>query len=76
MAAEDKINNTVDDLAGKAKEFGGKLTGDDQLKAEGQADQVQAQVQDKVDDAKQAVADGADKVKDTIAGVTDSFKKN
>lgn len=38
MATEYKIDNTVDDPTGKTKGFGSKLTGDDQLKAEGQAD--------------------------------------
>lgn len=63
MSAGDKIKNGLDNLTGKAKEAGGKLTGNERLEAEGKADQVQAQAQDKVDDAK-----------NTVAGIKDSFK--
>ncbi|ORC22617.1 MULTISPECIES: CsbD family protein [Rothia] len=65
MSAGDKIKNGLDNLTGKAKEAGGKLTGNERLEAEGKADQVQAQAQDKVDDAK-----------NTVAGIKDSFKKD
>ena len=76
MAAEDKIENGLDNLAGKAKEAGGKLTGDDRREAEGKADQGQAQAKDNVDDAKQAISDGIDKAKDAISGIKDSLKKD
>ncbi|MFW0111415.1 CsbD family protein [Rothia sp. CCM 9417] len=76
MAAEEKFENGLDNLAGKAKEAGGKLTGNDHLEAEGKTDQVKAQAQDKVEDAKQAVSDGIDKVKETFSGIADSFKKD
>lgn len=65
MSAGDKIKNGLDNLTGKAKEAGGKLTGNERLEAEGKADQVQAQAKDKVDDAK-----------NTVAGIKDSFKKD
>ncbi|WP_237224874.1 CsbD family protein [Rothia nasisuis] len=65
MSAGDKIKNGLDNLTGKAKEAGGKLTGNERLEAEGKADQLQAQAQDKVDDAK-----------NTVAGIKDSFKKD
>lgn len=76
MAAEDKIENGLDNLTGKAKEAGGKLTGDDRLETEGKADQVQAQAKDKVDEAKQTISDGVDKAKDAISGIKDSLKKD
>lgn len=45
------------DLSGKTKENAGKLTGDDDLKREGQGDQVAAKVKD-----------AAEKVKDVFKG--------
>lgn len=42
MSAEDKMKNAAQDLAGKAKEAVGKLTGDDAKQAEGKADQAKA----------------------------------
>jgi uncharacterized protein YjbJ (UPF0337 family) len=44
MSASDKIENAADDLAGKAKEAHGHLTGDEEKKAEGQNDQSKASV--------------------------------
>ena len=43
MGAADKISNTVDDMAGKAKEAAGRVTGDRDTEAEGQGDQAKAQ---------------------------------
>ena len=54
MGTDDKISNKVDDLAGKAKEAAGKLTGDDDLEAKGQNDQAKSdlkQAGEKVKDA-------------------------
>ncbi len=42
MSAGDKIKNAAEDLAGKAKEAAGKVTGNDELAAEGKADQMKA----------------------------------
>ena len=42
MSASDKIQNAAEDLAGKAKEALGKVTGDDSKVAEGKADQTKA----------------------------------
>ena len=52
-------------MAGKAKEFGGKVTGDSHLEAEGKTDQVKAGIKDKVED-----------IKGAVSGVTDSLKKD
>ncbi|GAA1742075.1 CsbD family protein [Microbacterium foliorum] len=60
MSAE----NTFDKLAGKAKEAAGKATDNERLQAEGQTDQAQAGVKEKVEDAKGAVE-----------GIKDSFNK-
>ncbi|WP_258803257.1 CsbD family protein [Pseudarthrobacter sp. NS4] len=42
MGLGDKISNAAEGLGGKAKEAAGNATGNDRLKAEGQADQVKA----------------------------------
>jgi uncharacterized protein YjbJ (UPF0337 family) len=55
MGADDKANNKLEDLGGKAKEGLGKLTGDDDTKNEGKADQ-----------AKSSLKDAGEKVKDAF----------
>ncbi|GAA0334575.1 CsbD family protein [Actinoallomurus spadix] len=55
MSAQDKAANTGDKIKGKAKEAAGRLTGNERLEAEGQADQVKG-------DAKQA----GEKIKDVF----------
>ena len=52
-------DGTADDLKGRAKEAGGDLTGDEDLKREGKVDQATGTVKDKVGDA-------SDKVKDVL----------
>ncbi len=42
MSVGDKINNAAEDITGKVKEGAGKVTGNDQLEAEGKGDQVAA----------------------------------
>ena len=42
MSATDKTKNAVQDLTGKAKEGTGKVTDNDDLQAEGKADQTKA----------------------------------
>ena len=54
MGLDDKMGNTAEDLQGKAKEATGKVTDDEQLDAEGKADQSKAdlkQAGEKVKDA-------------------------
>jgi uncharacterized protein YjbJ (UPF0337 family) len=55
MGVDDKARNIAEDLTGKAKEAAGKLTDDEELEAEGKADQISA-------DAKQA----GEKIKDVF----------
>ena len=69
MGIADDAKNTAEDLKGRAKEAAGAVTGNDKLKAEGQADQGLAA-------AKQAVADVADKVKDGVEAVKDKLTGN
>lgn len=49
----------TDDVKGRAKEAAGSLTGDEDLKDEGRADQAAGKVQKKVDEA-------ADKIKGVL----------
>ncbi len=65
MAEDNKIDNGAENLAGKAKEFGGKVTGDSHLEAEGKTDQLKAGIKDKVED-----------IKGAVSGVTDSLKND
>lgn len=60
------MSNNAEDTKGRLKEAAGSLTGDDQLKNEGKADQASAAVKDKIDDAKGLVEDGVDKVKNIL----------
>ena len=62
MGAEDKIENKVQDLTGRGKEAAGSLTGDDSLKAEGEADQTKAGIKDKIENVKDKVTDKIDDV--------------
>ena len=55
MSTDDKADNKVQDLGGKAKEAVGNATGDDELKAKGEKDQTKS-------DLKQA----GEKVKDVF----------
>ena len=54
MGTDDKISNAAENAKGKAKEGVGNVTGDDDLKAEGKADQTKSdlkQAGEKVKDA-------------------------
>jgi uncharacterized protein YjbJ (UPF0337 family) len=55
MSNEDKVKNKIEDLGGRAKEAIGKVTGDDDTKNEGRADQ-----------AKSSLKDAGEKVKDAF----------
>ncbi|NQX15307.1 CsbD family protein [Rathayibacter sp. VKM Ac-2857] len=52
MGADDKIRNAAENLLGKAKEAAGKLTDNEKLEAEGQADQAKAQTKKVGEDVK------------------------
>ncbi len=52
MANEDQSKGKAKDIGGKVKEEAGDLTGNKDLKREGQADQVEGKVQKGVGDAK------------------------
>lgn len=65
MGADDKIQNKAQELGGKGKEAVGNATGDDELRAEGQADQSES-----------ALKQGGEKVKDAGSKVKDAFTKD
>jgi uncharacterized protein YjbJ (UPF0337 family) len=50
----DKMSHKGEELGGKAKEAAGKLTNNDDLEAEGRADQASANVKQAGDDVKDA----------------------
>ena len=52
MSASDKIRNAAEELAGKAKEAVGNVTNNDELAAEGKADQAKAGVKKTGEDVK------------------------
>ncbi|MGW4529051.1 CsbD family protein [Amycolatopsis sp. NPDC004378] len=66
MSLGDKIENKAEDFGGKAKETAGKVTGDDQLRAEGQADQAKAGLKAAAENVKDAVGDAVGKVKNVL----------
>jgi uncharacterized protein YjbJ (UPF0337 family) len=59
----------TDRLAGKAKELGGKLTGDRDLESEGKVQHAEGKVENAVDDVK-------NKVKGAAKAVEDRFHKD
>ncbi len=54
MGFSDKMDNAKDDLTGKAKEATGDARGDDELKAEGEADQSKADLKKAGENVKDA----------------------
>ncbi|MDX3191610.1 CsbD family protein [Streptomyces sp. MN03-5084-2B] len=57
MSLGDKITNKAEELGGKAKEAAGNATGNEQLQAEGQADQAKAGLKGAVENVKDAAKD-------------------
>jgi uncharacterized protein YjbJ (UPF0337 family) len=55
MANQDQTEGKTKDIGGKIKEETGDLTGNDKMKHEGQADQVEGKVQKGVGDAKDSL---------------------
>ena len=57
MPDHDRIEGAAKNMGGKAKEAAGKMTGDEKLKAEGRADQVEGKVQNAVGGLKDTLRD-------------------
>ncbi len=54
MPDKDRVEGSAKNFGGKVKEGLGKATGDEKLKAEGQADQVEGKIQNAVGGLKDA----------------------
>ncbi|WP_292070800.1 CsbD family protein [Brevundimonas sp. UBA7534] len=57
MPDQDRIEGAGKNIGGKMKEAAGKVTGDEKLKAEGRADQVEGKVQNAVGGVKDSLRD-------------------
>jgi uncharacterized protein YjbJ (UPF0337 family) len=65
----------IEDATGRVKEAAGALTGDDDLKAEGQADQASAKAQQALDDVAEKAKGAVKDVAGAAEGVIDSVKE-
>jgi uncharacterized protein YjbJ (UPF0337 family) len=54
MGLDDKADNKLEDLGGKAKEAVGNATGDDELKNQGKGDQIKSDIKDAGEKVKDA----------------------
>ena len=54
MSATDKVNNAIEDVAGKAKEGLGKATGDRSTENEGRKDQAKSDLKNAGENVKDA----------------------
>jgi uncharacterized protein YjbJ (UPF0337 family) len=57
MPDHDRVEGTAKNLGGNIKEAVGKVTGDEKLKAEGRAEQVEGKVQNAVGGLKDTLRD-------------------
>ena len=57
MPDHDRVEGAAKNLGGNIKEAAGKITGDEKLKAEGRADQVEGKVQNAVGGLKDTLRD-------------------
>ena len=55
MGTDDKVENSAQEFAGKAKEAFGKATNNDEVRAEGQADQTKANLKQAGEHVKDAL---------------------
>ncbi len=76
MAIDDKVNYTVINHLGTAKEGAGKLTGTDDLKREGQQDRAQAKLQEAGEKVKDAAADVGETIKDASRKLKQGFSRD
>jgi uncharacterized protein YjbJ (UPF0337 family) len=76
MGIDDKVNNTVINHLGAAKEGAGKVTGNGELEREGQRDQAQAQLQEAGEKVKDAAAGVGENLKDAARKLKDGLRKD
>lgn len=60
------MTGNTDQAKGRVKQAAGDLTGDEQLRQEGRADETAGKVKGKLDDVKDKAADAVDAVKDKL----------
>jgi uncharacterized protein YjbJ (UPF0337 family) len=60
------MSGEADKMTGRLKQAAGDLTGDDDLKNEGERDETAGKVKDAVDDASDKVNDAVDSIKDRL----------
>jgi uncharacterized protein YjbJ (UPF0337 family) len=70
MSLEDKIKSAAKDAEGRLQAAAGSITGDQQMKTEGEAKQVQAQLMDAAGSLKDKVQQAAASVGEAIEGLT------
>jgi uncharacterized protein YjbJ (UPF0337 family) len=78
MGIADKISHKAEELSGKAKETVGRMTGNEDLEAQGRADQAEADVQqagDKMRDAKDDASEGLQDAKDDLSSAARDAKE-
>ena len=66
MGFDDKAENKAEDLKGRAKEAAGSVTGDDELKNEGRADQAESSVKQAGEKVKDAVERRQGRVQEVV----------
>jgi uncharacterized protein YjbJ (UPF0337 family) len=62
------MSGELDQAKGRLKQAAGDLTDDDELRDEGERDEVAGKVKGAVDDAKDKVNDAVDSVRDRLDG--------
>ena len=63
-----------DKITGTAKEVAGKVTGDEELEAKGNVEQIVGNLKDKAEEVKDAVGEKVNEVLDKIKDKTDDKK--
>ncbi len=75
MSLEDKIKAAAKDAEGKVQSAAGELTGDDRMKLEGEAKQIQANAMKAAGDLKDKAANFLDGLKDAANDAIEGVKK-
>ncbi|AMT70597.1 CsbD family protein [Mycobacteroides immunogenum] len=77
MSVENNVANKAEEVVGQAKEAAGAALGDENLQAEGQADQAASKLKQGLDDVaekvKHTVEDAAEKVKEAVESVKEKI---
>lgn len=70
-----ELSNKAEEIAGRAKQTAGDLTGNDELHAEGVADEARAQFTQGVDAVVEKAQDTADAVSEAVGGAADTARQ-